>query len=384
MKLSMKIILPICLILLGLAGWSYFNSSEPKMKRKPPKKQTMIVKTISLKPGDYQSSIHAMGIVIPNREVVLKSKLMGEVVSISPDFLKGAVMEKGEMLLQLDTSDYKIGVQKAQSALDKAISGLAIEKGSQFIAKEELKLINEVSEEEIKATDLALRKPQLMQANALVQSARADLEKAKLNLARTKVFIPFNSLILEKHVNVGSLVNTQGSLAALVDVDTYQVEAQVPLDRLGAIVINKSSPCKAIIHSNYSHHSWQGEVVRTTGKVADKSRMAGVIILVSDPLNLKKQNNNPQLLLGDHVDIQIFGKTIKNVFSIPRSILRDDNTVWVYNAGVLEIKKISLAWKQGKTVYINSGINPGDKVITSDIPVAVNGMTLQLAAGDGS
>ena len=121
-----KIIIPIGLIAIGLAGWNYFNSSEPKMKRKPPKKQASVVQTISIQPGNFQSSIRAMGIVMPDREIILKSKVSGEVVSISSKFVEGAVIQKGEMLLKLDDSDYKIDVQKAQSALDKALSALAL------------------------------------------------------------------------------------------------------------------------------------------------------------------------------------------------------------------------------------------------------------------
>ncbi|MBU8849369.1 MAG: efflux RND transporter periplasmic adaptor subunit [Desulfobacterales bacterium] len=382
LKLMIKIALPVCLILAGIAGWSYFKSKEPKMKRTPPKKQAVVVETISMKPGNYQSSVRAMGTVMPDKEIILKSKVSGEVTTISRRFVQGGVMKKGETLLTLDDSDYKIEVQKARSALAKALSNLAIEKGSQFIAKEELKLMNEASKGEVAATDLALRKPQLIQAKAAVDSAKADLEKAQLNLSRTKVIVPFNALVFEKHVNSGSLVTAQGILATLVDVDTYRIEAQVPPDRLAALHIGRVSDSDAIIHSQYSNQTWQGKVVRTTGKMTGKSRMAGVIILVLDPLGLKKQGNRPQLLLDDHVDVKIMGETLENVFLLPRSILRDGNTVWVYNSGVLEIKEVILAWKEDGRVYVRSGISSGDIVVTSDLPAPVKGMALQLASGD--
>ncbi len=383
LKLMIKTILPVCLILAGFSGWSYFKAREPKMKRKPPQKQMVVVETVSMKPGNYQSSVQVMGTVMPDRQIILKAKVSGEVISISPKFVLGRVMKKGEMLLKLDDSDYRIEVQKAQSAVDTALSYLAIEKGSQLIAKEELKLMNEVSQgRKITATDLALRKPQLVQVKAAIASARADLEKAHLNLSRTKVIVPFNALVLERHVNSGSLVTVHGILATLVDVDTYRVEAQVPPDRLAAVIINETTGSEAIIHSQYSNQTWQGKVVRTTGKMTEKSRLAGVIILVSDPLGLKRHGNKAKLLLDDHVDVKIMGEILKNVFSLPRSILRDGDTVWIYRSGVLEIKEVSLAWKENKKVYVKSGINPGDQVITSDLPAPVKGMALQLSSGD--
>ena len=382
LKLMIKIVLPVCLILAGFAGWSYYKSKEPKMKRKPPKKQTVMVETISMKPGNYQSLVQVMGTVMPDRQIILKAKVSGEVISISPKFVLGGVMKKGETLLKLDDSDYVIEVQKVQSALDKVLSDFAIEKGSQLIAKEELKLMNEASQGMVQATDLALRKPQLIQVKAAIASARADLEKARLNLSRTKVIVPFNALVLEKHVDSGSLVTAQGSIATLVDVDTYRVEAQVPPDRLAAVMINETTGSKAIIHSQYSNQTWQGKVVRTTGKMTEKSRLAGVIILVSDPLGLKRHGNKAKLLLDDHVDVNIMGEILKNVFSLPRSMLRDGNTVWIYRSGVLEIKEVSLAWKEDKKVYVKSGIKPGDQVITTDLPAPVKGMALQPASGD--
>ena len=384
-KRIIRIALPICLVLAGVAGFNYFKSQEVKMKRKPIEKQAAVVETIALTPGNFQTYVHAMGTVMPDRQITLKAKVPGEVIFVSENFVQGGLMKKGEILLLIDDSDYQIEVKKVQSALDKALSDLAIEQGSQLIAREELKLINQISTTQMAQTDLALRKPQLDQANAVVKNARADLEKAVLNLSRTKIRVPFNALVLEKKVDSGSLVTTQGELATLVDVDAFLVETLVPPDRLAALNINEKTGSKAIIRSQYSKEPWQGTLVRTTGKISSKSRMAGVIIYVKDPLGLKNQETRPQLLLDDYVDVRIQGKFLENVFSIPRSILRDKNTVWVYQSGKLVIKQVSLAWKEGDLVFIRSdirsGIRPGDEVIISDLPAPVNGMALQQDSG---
>lgn len=209
------------------------------MKRKPPVKKIMAVETLSFKSADYPRIIQVMGTVVPDRQVLLKSKVSGEIVFLSPLFVRGGVVKKGETLIVLDDSDYKIEFKKAKSALDKALSDLAIEQGNQKIAKEEFKLINEASNGMVTATDLALRKPQLNRARSSVESAQADLEKAELNLSRIKIIAPFNSLVLEKKVEMGSLVSMQESVATLVSVDTYHIEALVPPDRLSAISMGK-------------------------------------------------------------------------------------------------------------------------------------------------
>ena len=382
MKLIVKILLPLCFIMAGAAGWNYFKSKKPEVKRKPPGTQTAVVKTIVMKKGNYPTWVYAMGTVMPYRQIMLKSKLAGEVISVSKKFVQGGVMKKGEVLLKLDDSDYKIEIQKARSALDKVLANLAIEKGSQLIAKEELKLINKASPDKVMATDLSLRKPQLTQAEAGVANARADLEKAELNLSRTKVYLPFNALILEKNVDSGSIVNAQGSLASIVDVDRYKIEALVPQDRLAFFGTDWMSNADAFIISNYSNQTWQGKVFGTTGKITNKSQMAGVIILVPDPLGLKIKGGRPQLMLDDHVSVKIRGPILENLFSLPRSAVRDHNRVWVYNSGILEIRKIKPVWKEESVIYVKNNIHTGDRVIISDLPVAVNGLLLQLAHGE--
>lgn len=381
---TMSILMPICLILAGVGGFRYYKSKEMKIKRQPPKKQAVMVETVEMQPGTYQSTVHAMGTVKPDQQIVIKSKVAGEVVSISSDFVLGGLMKKGNILLEIEDLDYQIEVKKAASELEKAVSDFEIELGSQKIAKEELNLIKQAGLGEIKETDLALRKPQLIQAKADVDRARADLESAKLNLSRTKVVLPFNALILEKNVSIGSLVTAQDTLATLVDVDLFQVEAQVPPDKLDAIKTGEVSGSKVVVHSRFSNQEWPGRVARFTGRVAPNSRMAGVIILVDDPLGLNRKERGGPLLLDDHVEVKIMSRMLENVFSLPRTYLRDNDTVWIYNNGRLEIRQVDFAWKEDGVVFVRSGIRAGDRLIVSDLPAPIEGMALQTTSGSRS
>ncbi len=309
----LRIVLPICLLAAGVAGYQYYKSKEAKVKRRPPKKQVMQVETVSFLPGNYPARIQVMGSVIPDREVFLKSKVGGEVVFISPKFVRGGVIKKGEVLVRLDDSDYTIEIQKAQSTLEKAQSDLSLELGNQKIAKEEYKLISKVSKNKVVATDLALRKPQLTQARAVVKSAQADLEKARLNLSRTIVRVPFNSLALSKNVDLGSLVSAQESIATLVNTDTFHVEALVPPDLLGVLLIDAHAGSRAVVQSPYSQQTWPARIIRTTGKIASESRMAGVLAAVKDPLNLTSKGTGQPLMLDDYVIVDIEGKMYEDM-----------------------------------------------------------------------
>jgi RND family efflux transporter MFP subunit len=376
----LKIILPVCLIALGAAGFWFYKSKVVKFERKPAEKTAPVVDVMKVNPDRFIAQIRVMGTVQPDREVVIKSQVAGTVIQVAPEFVQGGLISKGQTMVRIDPADYKLAVNKAQNALAQAQADYEIEKGQQLVAKEELKLMARMSPNGIRETTLVLRKPQLEQARAVVASAESDLEAARLDLERTRISAPFHALVLSKAVDAGAMTAAQGTLATLVDVTCYQVEVQVPLDRLDRIRVHETQGSPARIRSLYAGREWEGRVVRTTGAVTEQSRMAGVIIRVDDPLGLGPAKGRPAMLLDDHVEAVIEGQAFDNVFSLPRNLIQEDSSLWIYNDGRLEICKVAPVWIENDRVFIQSGLSPGDLVISSDLSAPVPGMALTLAS----
>ncbi len=380
-RIGMKVMIPLLLIAVGGAAMAYFKSTSPQVKRMRPKPPVTVVDVIPLIQTDASAVIQAMGTVVPSREITLRARISGEVQALSQQFTPGGFIAKGEAALKLDPSDYEVALQKAKSALEKVEADLTIEKGNQTIAREELRLLSETSSDTVAETDLLLRKPQLQQARAAITSAKAELRQARLNLDRTTVQVPFNALVVERKVNLGSHVSTQDTLATIVSTDEYWVEAAVPVDRLSALDFTDEAGAQVIITSQAGNGAWQGKLVRTTGKLSDKSRMATVIIAISDPLGIHGTENHSPLILDDYVSVEIQGRTLSSVFELPRAALRDGSTVWIYNNGKLNVRPVIPAWKQNDRVYVRNGLTAGDQVITSDLSSPVEGMRLALSEG---
>ena len=111
--------------------------------------------------------------------------------------------------------------------------------------------------------------------------------------------------------------------------------------------------------------------------------MAGVIIQVDDPLGLGPAKGRAAMLLDDHVEAVIEGQAFDHVFALPRTLVREDSCLWIYNDGRLEIRKVAPVWIENDRVFIQSGLSPGDLVISSDLSAPVAGMALTLAAKEG-
>lgn len=374
-----KALIPMLLIVAGGVAWSYFKVTAPVIQRSAPQRQVAVVDVRTVKKGDARVVVSAMGTVVAAREVTVKAQVAGTVQSVSSQFIPGGLIAKGAQLLSLDPSDYEVAVKKAQSALDDATASLAIEQGSQTIAREELRLLSDLAAVAVTQTDLALRKPQLQQAQAAVTSTEADLRQTMLDLNRTVVKAPFNAMIIARDVNVGTYVGAQESLATLVGTDEFWIEAVVSLDRLALIDLNYPGGCPVVVRSQAGAGRWDGRVLQIEGKLNATSRMATVIIAVRNPLGTASPLSAFRLMIDDYVYADIAGRELADVIELPRAALQDGDTVWVNTDNTLDIRHVTLAWKSGDTVYLRSGVQPGEQVVMSSLSTPVQGMPLKTA-----
>ncbi|MCT4625545.1 efflux RND transporter periplasmic adaptor subunit [Halodesulfovibrio sp.] len=367
----------ILMTTLGITGYMFFMNSKPKVAKKPPVKKVLTVTTAHIKKGSVPLQIQGTGTVIPAQQIELKPEVTGTVVWISPQFAAGGVIKKGEPVLRIDTSDYEIALRKSISALDTAKAELMLEEGQQRVAKESVRLLDANKKSPKYSTELALRKPQLMKAKAGLEKAQAEVEQAKLNLSRCELRAPFDVLVQKTGVNLGSRVTASSTLATLVGIEEYWIEAAIPVDRLEQLGLHRDTITATVVRQGGSS-SWEGTVLRLTGTLTESTRLARVVVSVKDPLRLASKNFSTPLMLGDYVDVNIQGKTIESVYKIPRDFVRNENQVWIYANGTLQVRDLAVVWKSPEAVYASTGIAESDAVITSYLSNAYSGMTLAL------
>lgn len=377
-----KFLIPLLLLIAGGAAYSYFKATAPVMRRATPQRQVTAVDVKTVQKQDVRTVVSAMGSVVAAREVTLKAQVAGTIMSVSPRFIPGGLITQGAELLSIDSTDYEVAVQKARSALSDAKASLAIEQGSQTIAREELRLISDLSTDGVAQTDLALRKPQLEQAQAAVTSAEADLRQAMLDLNRTVVKAPFNAMIITRDVNLGTFVGTQESLVTLVGTDEFWIEAVVSLDQLSLIDLDHPGGCPTLVRSQAGRGQWEGRVIQIAGKLNATSHMATVIIAVKNPLGTGANPSTGRLMIDDYVIVDITGRQLAGVIELPRAALQDGNTVWVNTDNTLDIRPVTLAWKSVDKVYLESGVQSGESVVMSALSTPVQGMSLKIAGAD--
>lgn len=378
------VIILLCLAIIGLGvlGYLALVKSSPKARKRPPVKMVPLVQIQKISPQTQQVSIQAMGTVVPAKELVLKPRVSGEIVGVHPEFTQGGILRKGEQVIRIDDLDYKLIAAQKQSAVADADYELKLEMGRQDVARREWQLLNGDNPAQQADADLALRKPHLEKARSDLKAANAELEAAKLQLARTRIVAPFNGILRATNVEKGSQVAVQENLATLVGTDEYWVQVSVPVDRLKWVDIpNNQRDQGAEASIKYQGDAVRtGRVVKLLSDLEAEGRMARLVVSVTDPLGLKSPDKKkPALLIGEYVRVEIQGSKIEDAFRIPRSALRDNTHIWLADEqDKLEIRKVRTLWRDSRSVLIKDGLKPGARLIVSDLATPVAGMAVNV------
>ena len=384
MSTKKTLIISLFVLLVGVLVTVIIFSTEPKAERGGATKKTaMLVDVIEAKKGTYRPTIRAMGTVEPSKDIILSPRISGEVMQRTDAFTPGGHVRKGKLLLQIDPADYRNALQQRKSELRQAVADLNVEMGRQNVAQKDYQLLDEnLSQEQ---EQLILRKPQLNAARSRVEAARAAVNQAELDLQRTTIEAPFDAHILSRNVNVGSQVAPGDNLGRLVGMDTYWVEATVPLSKLRWLTFpgdntGKGSPVRIRNRSAWTQGEYrEGYLYKLVGSLEERTRMARVLVTVPDPLGYEKKNQDaPSLMIGSFVEANIQAREIPDVIRLERAYVRDGETVWVMSDGKLGIRDVEIIFRDDQYAYIQKGLSEGEKVVTTNLSTVVSGAPLRL------
>ncbi|MEE8319320.1 MAG: HlyD family efflux transporter periplasmic adaptor subunit [bacterium] len=371
----------IIFLVVAVAASSYLLKNRPKPERKKPPAKELMVDVRELVPSSQNIFIPVMGTVIPAVQVDLQARVSGEVVWTHPELIEGGLVSRGGILIKIDPQDYELALIASKANLETARYELSVEQGRQEIAKREWELLDLGKEASDLDRELALRKPHLREKLARLKAAEADVAKAELDLSRTVIRSPFNAVIKSTDIDGGDQATPQTNLAELIGTDAYWIQATIPVNQIKWVRFpeeDRNPGTTAKIYTG-TGGTRSGRVMKLLSDLEPGGRLARLLVEMSDPLDLKKPADRRQpVLLGEYVRVEIGGRTIDNVFSIPRTLLRNGNMVWVVDADDrLRSATMDIVWRDADRVLAR-GLDSGQRLIISDIPAPVEGMGLRV------
>jgi RND family efflux transporter MFP subunit len=421
-------------ILIGIAILYYMASGRQAPERKPPEERARAVRVITAEPVRLVPRVTGFGSVYPGTVWSAIAQVAGEVVYVHPGLKKGAILAAGTEIVRISPADFVLAISQAQANIRSAEAKLAELKVTETNTADLLKIENrglELREAELKrkrdlfargtvaqsALELELRETlaqrkkiqdlenalRLLPTQRAVQQEQiavyqAQLDSAKLDLARTRIKLPFDARIAEVNVEAEQFVQTGGTLVTADSLDVAEVEAQIPISQFRAMIhagaagdlptgitaqslsrIVKTIGFEATVRLRVGNDvvEWPARFARISDTVDPKTRTIGAIVAVDGAYANAVPGERPPLTKGMFVEIEIRTRAMDDRIVVPRSAFHNGRLYVVNADSRLDIRPVTTGLVQGDLAAIDKGIEPGERIVVSDLIPAVAGMLLK-------
>jgi len=411
-----RVALMVVILAFGLAGMMGLVMLKKEPAEAKITDRALSVETIVVTPENVPVVVTGLGEVRALDVVPISPQIPGTVVAVHPRLEVGEIIPSGELLFQIDRRDYVAAQEQAAAQvaqLEKSIERLEqqykIDKErlttldrSERLMQEEFNRVKTLYEDDEVGTrsavdhaEMALNqaadaRDQLSQAVSLypvrinearsgLDGARAQLALAEANLARTEIRTEFDARIKDVSLEVGQYVSP--GMRVLTLADDRILEISVSLDSRDArdwlsfeeseeattttawFGELKSQACKVSWTEDPAAHCWEGFVHRVES-FDPKTRTISVAVRVSGEA-AKASSGGLPLVEGMFCTVEIPGKTMEQVYRLPRWAVSYEGNVYLARDDRLSIQAVDVIRSEGDETYVRGGLEPGAEVITT-------------------
>jgi RND family efflux transporter MFP subunit len=338
------------------------------LRQEPPKREVdnraLLVDVLQLDTLSAALTVRSQGTVLPRTQTLLGAEVGGTIVEISPKFIPGGVFRADEVLLRIDPTDYQVAVRQAEA--------LVRQRKIEFDGAEKLRQQGYRAEAEYAS------------AAAALASAEAELMRARRNLERTEIRLPYEGMVLSKDADLGQFVTPGTRLGITFATDYAEVRLPLTDQDLAFIDLPTATEIAATGASEGPQATlsatrmgkpanWQARIVRSEGVVDEKSRVTYAVARIDDPYRLHEPGIS--LPIGTFVTANIEGRTMTDVIRVPRSALRAASQLLVVDDdNRIRIRDVDVIRTDARYAYIGGGVEAGERIAISAIETPLNGM----------
>lgn len=359
--------------------------AKPEPEKKEVEELARSVRVVKAEASNVSLTVKSQGTILSKQVIELVPQVSGQITFVSEKFVAGGRFEKGEVVLKIDPRDYQYAVITAEARVTESQQRLEQEKAEAALAISEWQILGEGA-----ASDLTLRKPQLADARAKVNAARASLKTAELNLERATIRAPFTGLLTEKTVDLGQFISPGSKIGKYYSTDVLEVRLPLSNRDLGQFDMARLQAgvdrLKVTLTGQFANkqHNWEGIIVRTEGVIDIKTRVLYVVAELRGS-QLRALEDGTPASIGQFVSARIEGRNLNKVITLPREVLRQGDRVLVVDENnKLRTRMVKVAEVNRDYVVISEGLEVGDVVCLSQLGVAVDGLLVKIQMEDSS
>jgi RND family efflux transporter MFP subunit len=374
-----KWLLPVTVLVAAYGVATVIRNVGPEIEVVTPEPQPLVVRTVTVQPEQTRLNVSSQGQVAAQYTIDLVSELPGSITRVAPAFVTGGYFKAGDMLLQIDPTDYELARVRAEARVAEEMEELEVEKSEAALAAEGL---------------FPLREARVASAEARVQSARAELAQAEADLKRTRITASYDGRVLFTQVDLGQYVSTGQALGRIYSTDIAEIRLPLTDQQLRYLDLPfggrpndplPETPVRLRAEVGGQAAEWQGTLHRMEGAMDPDNRVWFAVVRVNDPYGLKLSERTTPLAVGLFVEAEIEGRTVDAVFQLPRSALRNENDVLIVdNEDRLRKRRVEVLRTDFSSVYISGGLEAGDRVCVSPVEAFVDGLLVEFVSEPAS
>lgn len=383
-----KVILPVAILAVAILIFVVIVRNPERLQPSTPEQSVATVRVAQVQPESVTLQVQSQGKVQASRRVNLSASTSGQVSWVSSSFVSGGFFEADEVILRLDSSDFENALERSRSTMEQAETEAshALVELERYRELAQRRLVSESQLQDLqRQADISAGR---------LRDAKALVAQTQLDLRRSEVRAPFATIVENTAIELGQNVNRGQSLANLLSADDVEVRLPLALSQLGYLDIplgyrgelpDDLAPQVTLsgMFGGQLHH-WSGKLVRTEAGIDASNNSVQAIVRVAqsavqNPPAGESSQSIP-LPVGLYVEASIRGKTVDNLYALPREVIRSGNRVLIVDAeNRLRFREVEILRLEDDRVLIAAGLRPGERICMSPIQAVVDGMLVQVA-----
>lgn len=326
---------------------------------------------------DVPVVVEGVGTTAGTVDAQIRAKIQGYL--LSRNYVEGGFVKTGDVLFKIDARPYQAAYDQAKGELARAD---AIYKKTRLDVARDTPLAKQgaVSQKELDDS---------VQANeaskAAVFAARANLEKAKLNLDWTTIVSPVDGVAGIAHAQIGDLIMESSALTTVSQVDPIKVLFPVSekmylrfAERIQKVAANPNGSQSAarpeleLILADGTVHLHKGKVSLPDRQVDVKTGTITMVSYFPNPGNMLRP--------GQYARVRAVVETLHDALLVPQRAVQE--LQGTYQVAVVDaenkiaIRTVKPGVRIGAQWVITSGLNPGELVVVKGLEKVRSGIVV--------
>jgi len=365
---SLKTVRKWILFILGFVviALSFQLSKKIANSNPPPRRQAeKVVKNVFTKEvinGSYNVQIPSNGVLEAYQRIKITSRVQGLMQTINPLFKSGQSYRKGQILVQIASSEFNSNVIAQRASLYNLITSVIPDLQLDFPqAYQSWKTY-------LKEFDVEKATPPLPDMDEDVRlfisgrgiiSSYYSIQNLEKSLTFYTIRAPFDGVLVAANVTEGSLIRPGQELGDFIAPDHYELKVALPKSYVEKIDVGATVELKSID----TQKKYTGTVSRINAKVNTETQSVEVFIRVS----------SSELKEGVYLEALIGALEFNDVVALDRGLLNGDQELYLVEDDKLVLKKVEVAHFTDSHAVVH-GLKDGVVVVAQPIIGAYQGM----------